>query len=123
MNGFNKRVRIFDVKTKTMLPSAPLYKCSFFAMDVSELILMFSIGLKDKSGLKEIYDGDICELWIKASCSCKIDSICGCGEIVFNNAQFKIKDKDYYNDYYWHLGSEDSYLILKGNIHENPELI
>jgi hypothetical protein len=57
MNGFNTRVRLWDIQNKTMLPSFPLHKANFAEVDCSRYRLFFSIGEKDKHGA-EIYAGD-----------------------------------------------------------------
>ena len=112
MNGWNTRVRLFDKKQKTMLPSAPLYKTNFYNCETEKYLIMFSTGLKDKNG-KEIYEGDIL--------NSKNDGSDGCYVWDYtDHVNLIVKWHDKYCCFTEH---DIKRIEVVGNIYENPESI
>ena len=120
LNRWSQRVRVFNIMSETMYPSAPLYKCSFYDMDTSDFMLMFGTGLHDKNGA-EIYEGDVVNLWweelvfegdVQAEVEWWKDDACfgimfidkGVGRSLCN------------------IDTEFHQFEVIGNIHENPKL-
>lgn len=112
MNGFQTRVRLFDIESKKMLPSAPLYKCNFFETDTSKYILMFSTGYEDKNG-KEIYESDLCKLYSHYGGFWSKDS----AEVIFSTAYvggWILKGKNGGLN----IGTRTNHIEVIGNIYE-----
>lgn len=89
---------------------------SFQSMAPDKYVVEQYTGMKDKE-LKEIYEGDIVELWhegygyLGEEVTTAITSV-----VQFVHGTFWIKNEPMY-------AYEEDDLEVKGNIHENPELI
>lgn len=127
MQGFKTRVRIWHKEHKAMMPSAPLWKCDFFGVDTSEMTLLFSTGMKDKTGT-DIYEDDLLKdklqkpgtvaegvlqvKYNKYTASFQLHRLCR--PHVFDMTAIQTRDG---------VCEESCGYEVVGNIHQNPELL